>query len=280
MANPSSLTLMAVHAHPDDESSSTGGVLAKYSDEGITTVVVTCTNGEYGDGPEHVKPGEDSHDPESVAKTRIAELEIACEHLGVTHLEMLGYHDSGMPEWVYKDHAHVFWNVPFEESVGRVVALVERYRPDVMVTYDNSGGRSHPDHVQAHRVAVEAYQRTGIPAKLYFIVRRRGDFDKVRERMLAAGLEVPGPPQRTLDPEALQRMAEAEKRITTTVDTAAVGARKRAALVAHASQLDRSWWNHIPDDAVAEVFAKETFIRAEDRTGAPLPEDDLFAGLR
>jgi len=98
--------------------------------------------------------------------------------------------------------------------------------------------------------------------------------------MLAAGLEVPGPPQRTLDPEALQRMAEAEKRITTTVDTAAVGARKRAALVAHASQLDRSWWNHIPDDAVAEVFAKETFIRAEDRTGAPLPEDDLFAGLR
>ena len=85
---------MAVHAHPDDESSSTGGVLARYADEGITTVVVTCTNGEYGDGPDHVKPGEAGHDPDQVAKTRLAELETACQILRVTHLETLGYHDS------------------------------------------------------------------------------------------------------------------------------------------------------------------------------------------
>ena len=72
------LALMAVHAHPDDESSSTGGVLARYSEEGVTTVLVTCTNGEYGDGPGHVKPGEAGHDPDSVAKTRLVELEQAC----------------------------------------------------------------------------------------------------------------------------------------------------------------------------------------------------------
>src|SRR5215472_15985638 len=118
MTRQANLTLMAVHAHPDDESSSTGGVLALYADEGITTVLVTCTNGEYGDGPLHVKPGEEGHDPDQVAKTRRAELEQACEVREVTHLEMLGYHDSGMPDWEYKDDEHVFCNVPLEESAG------------------------------------------------------------------------------------------------------------------------------------------------------------------
>jgi LmbE family N-acetylglucosaminyl deacetylase len=280
VADPANLTLMAVHAHPDDESSSTGGVLARYADEGITTVLVTCTNGEYGDGPDHVKPGEDGHDPEQVAKTRLAELDKACLYLGVSHLELLGYHDSGMPDWDYKDHGHVFCNVPLEESVGRLVTLVEHYRPDVMVTYDDMGGYNHPDHLQAHRIAVEAFRRTGIPAKLYFIARRRRDWEKMRARMQAAGVEVPVPPQRMLDPELLRRMDEAEQRITTGVDTTAVADRKRDALAVHASQLDQSWWVRFPDDAFADIFGHETFIRAEDRTGSPVPEDDLFAGLR
>src|SRR5579859_2748387 len=128
MVKPANLTLMAVHAHPDDESSSTGGILARYAAEGVTTVLVTCTNGEYGDGPDHVKPGEDGHDPDQVARTRRVELHEACRLLGVTHLEMLGYHDSGMPDWAYKDHGHVFCNAPLEESVGLLVSLVERYR--------------------------------------------------------------------------------------------------------------------------------------------------------
>jgi LmbE family N-acetylglucosaminyl deacetylase len=272
---------MAVHAHPDDESSSTGGVLARYSDQGVTTVVVTCTNGEYGDGPGHVKPGEAGHDPDSVAKTRLAELDEACAHLGVTHLETLGYHDSGMPDWPYQDDGHVFCNVPLEESAGRVVELVERYRPDVMVTYsDFTGGYGHPDHRQAHLVAVEAFRRTGIASKLYFIARRRADWDKLRERMQAAGIEVPAPPQRQLDPGFLRQLDAQEALITTAVDTTVVAARKRSALAAHASQLDQSWWVRFPDESFAEVFGIETFIRAEDRTGALLPEDDLFAGLQ
>jgi LmbE family N-acetylglucosaminyl deacetylase len=272
---------MAVHAHPDDESSSTGGVLARYSEEGVTTILVTCTNGEYGDGPGHVKPGEAGHDPDSVAKTRLVELEQACAHLGVTHLETLGYHDSGMPDWEYKDHGHVFCNVPLDESVGRVLELVQQYRPDVMITYsDFQGGYSHPDHRQAHLVAVEAFRRSGVPSKLYFVARRRRDWDKLQERMQAAGIERPAPPQRRIDPEFLRQMEAQEALITTTVDTTAVAARKRAALAAHASQLDQSWWIRFPDEDFAEVFGTETFIRAEDRTGAPLPEDDLFAGLQ
>jgi LmbE family N-acetylglucosaminyl deacetylase len=280
VADNGTLTLMAVHAHPDDESSSTGGVLARYSGEGITTVLVTCTNGEYGDGPDHVKPGEVGHDPDQVAKTRLSELDEACRDLGVTYLETLGYHDSGMPDWDYKDEEGVFCNVPVDESVGRLVALVERYRPDVMVTYHDLGGYNHPDHRQAHRIAVAAFRRTGIPSKLYFIARRRRDFEQLQERMRAAGIEVPAPPSRPPDPEMLRRMEEVEAQITTTVDITAVATRKRDALAAHASQLDRSWWVRLPEDAFGEVFGQETFIRAEDRTGAPVPEDDLFAGLR
>src|ERR1700704_5759850 len=115
------LTLMAVHAHPDDESSSTGGVLARYGDEGIRTVVVTCTNGELGDGPGGVKPGEASHDEGAVVATRLAEVEKACRILKVTNLELLGYRDSGMADWQFKDHADAFCNVPIDESAGRLV---------------------------------------------------------------------------------------------------------------------------------------------------------------
>ena len=280
MAKTNELTLMAVHAHPDDESSSTGGILARYSGEAIRTVLVTCTNGEYGDGPGHVKPGEAGHDPDQVAKTRLAELAIACEHLGVDHLETLGYHDSGMADWNFKDRPDVFCNIALAESVGRLVGLFERYRPDVVVTYGDMGGYNHPDHLRAHQITVQAVETTDIPAKLYFIARRRRDWERMREMMQAAGIEVPMPPQRELSPERLKQMEEMEGRITTSIDTTALADRKRAALFAHASQIDESWWLRFPPDAFAEVFGNETFIRARDRSGAPIPEDDLFVGLR
>lgn len=281
-ASSAPLTLMAVHAHPDDESSSTGGVLARYSDEGVRTVLVTCTNGEYGDGPGHVKPGEEGHDPELVAKVRLDELSAACDHLGVTDRELLGYHDSGMADWEFRNQEHAFCNIPLSESAGRLARMMEHYRPDVVVTYDDSGGYNHPDHIRAHEITVAAVEETGIPSKLYFIGRRRRDWEKLRERMIVAGIEPPNFPQRQTnpDPEALARMEAMEKRITTTVDTSAVAARKRAALAAHASQLDQSWWLRFPDDMFAEVFSHESFIRQVDRSSAPVPEEDLFAGLR
>src|SRR6476659_1534130 len=93
------LTLMAVHAHPDDEATGTGGLLARSAAEGIRTVLVTCTDGGCGDGPGGVKPGEPGHDPAAVAASRQAELEASCAILGVSDLEMLGYADSGMAGW-------------------------------------------------------------------------------------------------------------------------------------------------------------------------------------
>ncbi len=276
------LTLMAVHAHPDDESSSTGGVLALYAQGGARTVVVTCTNGELGDGPGHVKPDEDGHDELDVANVRLAELKVACELLSVSALELLGYHDSGMPEWRHRHRDDVFCNVPVDQAAARLTSLFEQYRPDVVVTYYDNGGYNHPDHLQAHRITVAAVERTGIPSKLYFIARRRRDFQRLRETMRAHGFE---PPERPAPDQArmaqLERQMElAERRITTSVDIRAVIEAKRAALRAHASQLDESWWSRIPADLFADIFGEETFIRARDASGAPVPEDDLFAGLR
>ena len=271
------LTLMAVHAHPDDEASSTGGVLATYSAEGIRTVVVTCTNGEFGDAPGGVKPGEDGHDEQAVAQLRLSELRQSAKILGVTHLELLGYHDSGMPDWDYKNRPDAFCNAPFTEVTGRISALIERYRPQVVITYDDKGLYQHPDHVYASRTAQAAVAATGIPAKLYLSAIRGSDWQKVQDALRELGADVP---DMTLTPEQRQQQAEIEARITTTVDIRPVLSRKREALFAHASQIQESWFSKIPPEIAEATFGYENFIRARDVTGAPVPEDDLFAGLR
>src|SRR5271168_3437443 len=117
------LTLMAVHAHPDDEASG-GGILATYADQGIRTVVVTCTNGEYGDAPGGIKPGQPGHDPEAVARQRLAELDKSVQILKVSDLETLGYRDSGMPDWDYKNLPQAFSNIPVETVAARIGDLI------------------------------------------------------------------------------------------------------------------------------------------------------------
>ncbi len=275
MAEP--LTLMAVHAHPDDEASG-GGILATYSDQGIRTVVVTCTNGQYGDAPGGIKPGQPGHDPEAVARLRLAELEESARILKVSDVETLGYHDSGMPDWEYKDRPDAFSNVPLEEVAGRIGGLIAKYRPQVLVTYDDQGAYQHPDHVHASRAAQAAAAETGIPAKLYLSTMRGSSWRKIWEALRAAGAEVPTWED---DEERTQRAVQSEERITTTIDIRPVLERKREALFAHGTQINGdSWFGKIPPEIVEEAFGYEYFIRVADTTGAPLPENDLFAGLR
>src|SRR6202167_3941570 len=200
------LTMMAVHAHPDDEASSTGGVLAAYSAQGIRTVVVTCTNGEFGDAPGGIKPGQDGHDEQAVARQRLAELRKSCAILGVTNLELLGYHDSGMPDWDYKDRPDAFCNVPLAEVAARIGALIERYRPQVVITYDDLGAYQHPDHVHASRCAQAAVAATGIPDKLYLTAMRRSDWRKLWDALREQGLEVPDVGE--IDEQTLRKMEE------------------------------------------------------------------------
>ena len=278
MAEP--LTLMAVHAHPDDEASG-GGILASYSDQGVQTIVVTCTNGEYGDAPGGIKPGQEGHDPEAVARLRLAELEKSASILKISDVETLGYHDSGMLEWDYKSRPEAFSNVPLEAVAGRIGELITKYRPQVLVTYDDAGAYQHPDHVHASRAAQAAAVATGIPAKVYLSTMKGSNWQKIWEALREAGEEVPN--WDTDSPEARerwQRGLESEARITTTVDIRPVLERKRAALFAHGSQIEDSWFSKVPSEIAEQAFGYEYFIRISDTTGAPLPEDDLFAGLR
>jgi LmbE family N-acetylglucosaminyl deacetylase len=278
------LTMMAVHAHPDDEASSTGGVLATYAAQGIRTVVVTCTNGEFGDAPGGVKPGQNGHDEKAVAEQRLAELREACTILGVTDLELLGYHDSGMVEWDYKDRADAFCNIAEADVAARISGLIDRYRPQVLVTYDDQGPYQHPDHVHASRAAQAAFAASaGVAgsslAKLYLSAMRGSDWRKIWDALRELGAEVPD--WEEPDPERMRRGLESEQRITTTVDIRAVLPRKREALFAHGSQIGgESWFSKIPPEVSEATFGRESFIRARDTTGSPLPEDDLFAGLR
>jgi len=125
--------------------------------------------------------------------------------------------------------------------------------------------------------AQAAFAESGIPAKLYLSAIRGSDWRKVNEALRAAGADVP---EWEETPEAFQQAMEAEQRITTTVDIRAVLERKRDALFAHGSQINDSWFSKLPPEIAESTFGRESFIRVSDSTGAPLPEDDLFAGLR
>ena len=198
------------------------------------------------------------------AAVRLAELDKACDILGVSALERLGYHDSGMPEWRHRHRDDVFCNVPIEVAADRLIALFEQYQPDVVATYADNGGYNHPDHLHAHHITVAAVERSRIPAKLYYIARRRRDFQRLRDAMRAQGLEPPNQPPP--DPERMARITEQmeaiEKRITTSIDVGPVVDLKRAALMAHASQLDESWFSKMPPELYLEFFQEEAFIRA------------------
>src|SRR3954454_15204013 len=238
------LTLMAVHAHPDDECSSTGGVLAKYAAEGIRTIVVTCTNGELGDGPGGIKPGDEGHDTEAVAATRRAELRKACELLGVTHVELLGYHDSGMADWDYKDDERAFSAVPVEVAADRLVALLEAYRPDVVTTYCIDDGYEHPDHLQAHHVTLAAVARTDIPRKVYLSCIRASDFDTVMSSLREMGVDMSE--LEDTDGTWREKRAAAEARLTTTVDVWPYVGQRREALAAREPQISVSSLAKLP----------------------------------
>jgi LmbE family N-acetylglucosaminyl deacetylase len=270
---------MAVHAHPDDEATGTGGVLARYASEGVRTVLVTCTDGRCGDGPGGVKPGDPDHDPDAVAASRRRELEESCRVLQVSDLELLGYPDSGMMGWSTNDAPGSFWTTPVAEAAARLADLMRHYQPDVVVTYDENGFYGHPDHIQAHRITMAAVEQSGITAKVYWTTAPRSAMDEMMRVF------------RELAPELADEAAEQSEElpddfglpddeITTWVDTAPFARQKYDALAAHASQEENILFLRMGVERFAQLMGVETFVRVQDHTGSPVPEDDLFAGLR
>jgi LmbE family N-acetylglucosaminyl deacetylase len=268
------LTLMAVHAHPDDEALGTGGVLARCADEGIRTVLVTCTNGELGDGPGGIKPEDPAHDEGVVVPARMEELRASCRALGISNLELLGYHDSGMDGWPQNDAPGSFWHTPVAEAGHRLADLMRQYEPQVVVTYDENGFYGHPDHIQANRITLAAIDECGIPDKLYYTAIPRSALRGFGEILAEAGIERPAEVEENPD------FGTPDELITTTVDCSAVAARKYASLAAHASQSDNIFFLRMGEELFGRVMGNESVVRVQDSTDAPIPEDDLFAGLR
>jgi len=266
------LTLLCVHAHPDDEASSTGGVLARYSAEGVTTIVVTCTDGALGDAPDGTKPEDPGHDEAAVVAHRHEELVRSCELLGVTQLVELGFADSGMDGWSHNERHDAFCQLDVAAAAAPLLEVLERYRPQVVVTYDERGFYGHPDHIQANRITLEALRRCSYEPKLFYSTIPRSRLEEFSARLAEAGVEGPG--------ELPEDMGTPDDQIGAIVDCRRWAATKRAALAAHGSQTDSSFFLQLSEEDFTEAFGWEAFVSVQDPTGPHGLDDDLFARLR
>jgi LmbE family N-acetylglucosaminyl deacetylase len=271
-------TLMAVHAHPDDEGIQTGGALAMYAKQGVHTVLVTCTNGDMGDSPDGLKPEAEGHDAAATSELRLGELREAAKLLSIGDLELLGYRDSGMMGWPQNDDPTCFWRTPLEEAVDRVAELMERHRPEVVITYDDKGLYGHPDHIQAHRATLGAAEKTGIPKKFYeiaFPLSLMKAFAEVqRQAAIAAGKEPPQP-----EGEAQAEFGTPDELITTNLDVTSVWEAKKAAILAHQSQMANFDFFQMDEEMLKAAFGREFYVRRFGPTEGEAPETDLFAGI-
>jgi mycothiol S-conjugate amidase len=283
--------LMAVHAHPDDESSKGAATMAKYVREDAEVLVATMTGGERGDilNPAMERPEIKANLP----AIRRAEMDRAREILGVRQ-EFMGFVDSGLPEGdpLPPLPEGCFALTPLETAARPLVEAVRRFRPHVLLTYDESGGYPHPDHIKTHEVAVrafdaaadpDAYPGTGEPwqpLKMYYFVRfHEAKFRALHDEMTSRGLESP---YVTMVRERAERAAKRETpAITTRIKCDDYFETRDQALLAHATQIDpKGAWFACPQEVQAAAWPTEDYHLARSLVDTELPEDDLFAGIR
>ncbi len=268
-------TLFLVHAHPDDESISTGGIMARAHDQGRRVVLVTCTRGELGE----IHNMDEAATRPHLAEVRTEEMRRAAEILGVDRQEFLGYRDSGMAGTAGNDDPASFHRAPTLEAATRLAAVLREERPDVVVTYGADGIYGHPDHVKAHEVTVAALDLLAAegwqPAKAYFCALPQSFLRSMAEN----AKDVFG------DDEAAARMASLmrgipDEEITTLVDVSAYVDRKRAAFAAHVSQNDpNSPWQTAGAQIFEAAFGKEAYVLARGALGDERQESDVFQGI-
>ena len=309
------LRLMAVHAHPDDEASKGAAVMAAYAEAGAEVMVVTCTGGEAGDllNPQYDEVVRAERDIAAVRREEMAE---AVAALGVEHV-WLGFLDSGLPEGdpLPALPSNCFAETPLHTAAAPLVALVRRFRPHVLLAYDEAGGYPHPDHIQAHRVALEAYRAAGDasaypeagPAwevsKLYYDRAFNPDkYRRLHEAFLESGGESPFASRMSMyeqmdamrevlrrreagedvpDPEEAPPWVMPDHPVTTQVPVADHLEQRDAALRAHRTQVDPAgMFFAAPNEMLRATWPWEDYHLADSRVETSLPETDLFAGLR
>ncbi len=296
------LTLMAIHAHPDDEVLGTGGVFPRYAAEGVQTVLVTATLGHEGE----IHDPDLDHDEARPRLDQIRENELrrAVAILGIAHLELLGYRDSGMVDTPANADPSNFHNANHDEAVGRLVQLIRHYRPQVLITYNEDGSYGHPDHIQCYRVTLAAYEAAGdptrypeagpawYPSKLYATAWSRELWVELQAEMKERGIQFDEDQHDQPDTAAQEVTGEAEPEpneqepwgqpnatITAFIDTSAYWATAQEALRQHRTQpLD--FFLKLPDDLFARIYSHDYFVLLRSRISVKAPEDDLFAGVR
>jgi mycothiol S-conjugate amidase len=298
---PDPLCLLTVHAHPDDESSKGAGSVALYHAQGAHTVLVCCTGGEEG---EVLNPALDTPEVHArLADLRREELAEAARVIGYDEVVMLGYRDSGMAGSEANANPASFARAPVEEAVERLVAIVRRSRPQVMVVYgDEQSGYPHPDHLRVHEIGVLAFRAAGDPerfpgsgspwqpSKLYYTEFSVARFREVHQKFEELGLESP------FDAEWRKRWEEVTPPVvTTSVDVSEFADIRSRALLAHATQVDPNspFWFGLPPEVMRTIHPYDDYRLAlvadangsittpADAEDGDLPvEHDLFAGLR
>lgn len=280
--------LLTVHAHPDDESSKGAGTIARYHAEGVRTVLVTCTGGEAGD---ILNPAMDRPEVrENLPAIRLQELERAADIIGFDEVVLLGYQDSGMPGTETNGNPEAFANAPEDEAVGRLVEVIRRERPQVIITYqDDQSGYPHPDHLRVHDITIPAFRLAGDPTaypdagepfqplKLYYSVWLKARMQAIHQRFQELGLESP------FDDTWFDR-PWLDHRVTTVLDVSKFAHVRGKALLAHETQVDPTspFWFGLPEEDNIRFNSTESYIRAQslvDVPAEPDPEDDLFAGV-
>jgi mycothiol S-conjugate amidase len=288
--------LLTVHAHPDDEASKGAGTVARYHAEGVRTVLVCCTGGEEG---EILNPALDR--PEihrDLAAVRREELARSTRVIGYDEVVMLGYRDSGMADSEANSNPDCFAAAPLEEATERLVAIVRRERPQVMVIYgDDQTGYPHPDHLRVHDAGLAAFRAAGDPArfpdagpayqpaKLYYSVFGASRFRAIHDKFEELGLESP------FDEEWRARWEQLPDEVPTTmVDINGYTSVRRDALLAHATQVDpeSKFWFGLPPEVMDSIQPHDDYrlaflggpdgVVAAPEAGATV-ETDLFAGI-
>ena len=298
---PDPLCLLTVHAHPDDESSKGAGSVALYHAQGAHTVLVCCTGGEEG---EVLNPALDTPEVHArLADLRREELAEAARVIGYDEVVMLGYRDSGMAGSEANANPASFARAPVEEAVERLVAIVRRSRPQVMVVYgDEQSGYPHPDHLRVHEIGVLAFRAAGDPerfpgsgspwqpSKLYYTEFSVARFREVHQKFEELGLESP------FDAEWRKRWEEVTPPVvTTSVDVSEFADIRSRALLAHATQVDPNspFWFGLPPEVMRTIHPYDDYrlalvagpdgsiVPPEPDAGGDGPvETDLFAGIR
>ncbi len=288
--------LLLVHAHPDDETIGTGATMAKYAAENVLVTLVTCTLGEEGEVlvPELAHLAADRDD--ALGAHRQEELATAMEALRVSDHRFLGgpgrWRDSGMIGTPPNERPTCFWRADLDEAVGELVAVMREVRPQVVVTYDDNGGYGHPDHIQAHRVTVAAFEASSqpsyrpelgeawAPSKLYWTA--------IPKSVLQSGIDLLKESGSTdffgVDSADDLPFGVADEVVTTEIDASDHLEAKVAALRAHRTQIEVdgpffALANHVGQQA----FGREYYILGRGELGAGAGPDgreqDLFAGV-